>query len=282
MQKLVPAYSGRAFTTVRCHPERIKQPLRWRRPRRVFVNSMSDLFHHDVPDSFIADVFRVMREARQHTFQILTKRPERAVQWFSKIREWNSCMVYQRDAERADFVGKADAWPLPNVWIGISVEDQAAADERIPLLLKISAAVRFLSVEPMLGPISFEGMFANPSNPADGTNMLECIDWVIVGGESGPNARPMHPAWGRSLRDQCEVVGVPFLFKQWGAWEAANVHPQMIPVYVKSCILNTDGTLYHGPSQSRPCGAEGMLWVGRKATNRLLDGAEHNAYPGGK
>jgi protein gp37 len=159
------------------HPDQIELPLRWRRPRRVFVNSMSDLFHESVPESYIRQVFDVMARAPWHVFQILTKRSDRM-------------------AELADDL----PWP-PNVWQGVSVEN---ADYlwRIEDLLKVRAAVRFLSVEPLLGPI--------PCLPLAG------IDWVIVGGESGGGRRPVHPDWVRMIRDQCLDRHVPFFFKQWG------------------------------------------------------------------
>ena len=155
----------------------VEQPLTWRRPRRVFVNSMSDLFHVDVPAAFIARVFATMVAAPQHSFQILTKRPERVVELAGEL-----------------------PWPT-NVWMGTSIERQDYA-WRSSMLRKVPARVRFLSVEPLLGPI--------PRLPLTG------IDWVIVGGESGPGARRMDPEWARSIRDQCVSRAVPFFFKQWG------------------------------------------------------------------
>ena len=158
-------------------PDLLDLPLRWRTPRLVFVNSMSDLFHSGVPDDFIADVFDTMRRASRHTFQVLTKRADRL----------------------ADLAGRLP-WP-PNVWMGVTVED-AGATGRAVALAGVPAAVRFLSVEPLLGPI--------PRLPLDG------IDWVIVGGESGPGARPMARSWVEDVRRQCEARGVAFFFKQWG------------------------------------------------------------------
>lgn len=158
-------------------PERLEQPLRWARPRTVFVNSMSDLFHIEVPEPFIASVFDVMARANWHQFQVLTKR-----------------------AERLERLSRRIAIP-PNVWLGVSVETPAYYS-RIRHLSRIPAAVRFLSCEPLLAPL--------PSLPLVG------IDWVIVGGESGPAARPMQPVWARDIRDQCLQSGVAFFFKQWG------------------------------------------------------------------
>lgn len=193
---------------VKTHPDVLPEPLRWKKPAVVFVNSMSDLFHDDVPAGFIAEVFDVMEKAAQHTFQVLTKRPERML-------DLNL------------------SWP-PNVWAGVSVENQQAADERIPLLLQTPAAVRFLSCEPLLGPVDLLGVRFDSHTRMDVLSgrgvttrsgviaqsipnaFCERIDWVIVGGESGPEARPMHPDWVRSIRDECEIAGVPFFFKQWG------------------------------------------------------------------
>lgn len=162
---------------VTLQPDVVELPLRWRKPRMIFVNSMSDLFHKDVPEEFIARCFAVMARASQHTFQILTKRPERAAA-----------------------MARGLPWPA-NVWMGTSVENADYAG-RIGHLESIPAAVRFLSLEPLLGPI--------PALPLAG------IHWVIVGGESGPGARRMEAAWVRDIRDQCAQCGVPFFFKQWG------------------------------------------------------------------
>lgn len=251
MVRLVPSYAGRAFTDVRCHEDRLDQPLRWKKPRKVFVNSMSDLFHPDVPDLFIDRVFAVMALAPRHTFQVLTKRPGR-------MRDYLGCAEMSiRDEVKYEDIAQSMPWPLPNVWLGVSVEDQATADERIPILLQTPAAVRWISAEPLLGLVNLTLLGADrpyyidalrrnmrstapisldPSPPEE-TGRL---DWVVAGGESGPRARPMHPGWVRSLRDQCAAAGVAFLFKQWGA---------------------------------------SMDRVGKKAAGRLLDGQLHNGYP---
>ncbi len=163
-------------------PERLKQPLAWRKPRMIFVNSMSDLFHERVPEEYIASVFGVMQQASWHTFQILTKRSERL----------------------ADL---ADTLPWPdNVWMGVSVENQRWTT-RIDALRRVPAAIRFLSCEPLLGPLQLD---------------LTGIHWVIVGGESGHGARPMQPAWAHDIRAQCEAARVAFFFKQWGAHNEAG------------------------------------------------------------
>lgn len=168
---------GQTFTDVRVRPARIALPLRWRRSRRIFVNSMSDMFHEEVPVAFIEEVFAVMAQAHWHSFQVLTKRARRLAKIAPRL-----------------------VWPS-NVWQGVSVEN-ADYTWRIGCLQQVPAAVRFLSVEPLLGPI--------PQLP------LEGIHWVIVGGESGPQHRSMDPEWVRDIRDQCLAVGVPFFFKQWG------------------------------------------------------------------
>ena len=162
---------------VALHPDALDIPLRWRKPRTIFVNSMSDLFHEQVPDEFVRDVFGVMEQAYWHRYQVLTKRPERV-------------------ANLTDLL----PWPQ-QVWLGVSVESEAYA-HRIDLLRQSGAAVKFLSLEPLLGPL--------PDLNLDG------IDWVIVGGESGPGARPMAEDWALEIRDQCQDAGLPFYFKQWG------------------------------------------------------------------
>ena len=170
------------------HPERLEQPLAVRQPSLVFVNSMSDLFHEAVPDDYIERVFDVMIRAHRHTYQVLTKRPERMAAWFE---------------ER----GGAALWTDRNVWLGVSVEN-AAFRHRIDTLRSIPAMTRFLSCEPLLGDL--------------GRVELDGIHWVIVGGESGPTryGRRMQPAWARSIRDQCAAAGVAFYFKQWGVYNA--------------------------------------------------------------
>ena len=214
------AYYGRAFTDVACHENRLNQPLRWNKPRLIFVNSMSDLFHEDVPDEFIDKVFAVMALAERHTFQVLTKRPDRM-------------LAYLTTKNRADIIGdnamptvsKNDfgllEWPIKNVWLGVSVEDQETADERIPLLLQTSAAVRWVSAEPLIGPIAMNdcpvGM-SGPLRPYGGTSAdTPKLDWIVVGGESGHHVRTMRAEWVRKLRWDCKKAGVPFFMKQLGA-----------------------------------------------------------------
>lgn len=274
---LGPVMRPRKFTDVQCHQDRLDQPLRWRRARRIFVNSMSDLFHEDVPDQFITDVFGIMALAHWHTFQVLTKRPNRMLEYlckgdhgiiaqFSAIQRVGGISIKPvfaaLDVKRRDEIDWA--WPLRNVWLGVSVENQETADERIPLLLHTPAAVRFLSCEPLLGRVDLTKIDLGwcSTNTLIKAEDMTAIDWVIAGGESGPHARPMHPAWVRSLRDQCHSAGVPFLFKQWGEWlgDLQDGNPND----PKGQELNASG---------------GPLRVGKKAAGRLLDGREHSEYP---
>lgn len=215
-------WGERKFTEVICHEDRLDIPSHWRKPRKIFVNSMSDLFHPDVPDEFIWKVFQSMVYGnRRHTFQILTKRPERMMKWMNanQTKFWHYSET------------KTKLWPDPCIWLGVSVENQETADERIPLLLATPAAVRFISYEPALGPVNLKlvrhepcnhpGCFSHVSHPCEGCGYQAGklpLDWVIAGGESGPFARPAHPDWLRSVRDQCRHAGIPFFFKQWGEW----------------------------------------------------------------
>jgi protein gp37 len=185
--------------TLTLRPGKLDQPIEWRRPRRIFVNSMSDLFHADVPIDYIARVFAVMHTARQHTFQLLTKR-------HGRLRALLSDPTFvARVISHAGGADPALTWPLPNVWVGVSVESERWARIRIPALAEMPAAVRFLSAEPLLGPL-------------DLTPWLTRLDWIIAGGESGRQARPMHPAWPARIAHDCQRAGTAFFFKQWGSW----------------------------------------------------------------
>jgi protein gp37 len=208
-----PVWTGK----VRLVESKLEDPLHWNKPCRVFVNSMSDLFHDSVPFEFIDKVFAVMALCPQHTFQILTKRPERMLDYMTTRR-----VVYYRDyigrevaydgqhGPSVVFVnGQFFPWPLKNVWLGVSVESQQYAEERIPLLLKTPAAVRWVSYEPALGPVDFDKPF--------GIEALGALNWIVVGGESGPGARPFNVEWARSVVAQCKAAGVPCFVKQLGA-----------------------------------------------------------------
>lgn len=261
--KHLPVYVGREFTDVACHQDRLDQPLRWKRPRMVFVNSMSDLFHECVPNEFIDQVFAVMALSKQHVFQVLTKRPERMLRYMHRLGR--SAQLLDKGARSLGYTLAFEgrflvSWPIPNVWLGVSVEDQRAADERIPLLLQAPAAVRWVSAEPLLGSVDLErilwpgkshrvdvlrggywnkeGVLALGSSVDIGerkggftnhSDFPSTLDWVVCGGESGARARLTHPDWARLLRDQCKEAGVPFFFKQTGLWQPlapgeANLH----------------------------------------------------------
>jgi protein gp37 len=256
----------------------LQKPLKWKKPRRIFVCSMSDLFHEGVHFNTIAEVFIKIEQCPQHTFQILTKRPERAVQFF----EWLS--------ETVTWKPKTD-----NVWIGTSVEDQKTANERIPHLLKIPAAVRFLSCEPLLGPVDLKSQISN----------LKSIHWVIAGGESGPGARPMHPDWVRSLRDQCKDAAVPFFFKQWGEYmpfEADIQPPFYNSAYHGNEMYDAHGMNFIDPETGNAGKFKGFRWfdhdtaaimdietncgnctaylkMGKARTGCMLDGKVHREFP---
>lgn len=237
------ASGGRWTGAARFVPEALDLPLRWRKPRRVFVNSMSDLFHDDVTDWQIAKVFAVMAAAPQHTFQILTKRPERMASVLGgEFRAWveesisDDAILWPESAVRrveqmggtyspaqigdegrielcACWEGHTIPWPLPNVWLGVSAEDQARADERIPLLLQTPAAVRFVSCEPLLGAIDLHRFMGVTAEVAHARG----LDWAIVGGESGTRARPCSVEWVRLIVGQCRNAGVRVFVKQLGA-----------------------------------------------------------------
>lgn len=265
------------FTDVVCHEDRLDHPLKVKKGGIVFVNSMSDLFHEDVPFEFIQQVYCSMIEANQHTYLVLTKRVSRALEFFSWIRT--------KSAPRK--IWDKIQFPLSNLWIGVSVEDQATADERIPLLLQIPAAVRFLSCEPLLGRLSLlqskriyisEKYKSDPDFKAKADrceltvlkgNDREYIgpDWVICGGESGHKARPMHPDWARSLRDQCAAAGVPFFFKQWGEFlpEGQPVENDF-ELFARNIRMSADKmNVFHR--------------VGKSKSGHLLDGVEHREFP---
>lgn len=216
-------WGGREFTDVQIHPEKLDEPLHRKKPSVIFVNSMSDLFHGVVPNFFIEKVFEVMNACHQHIFLVLTKRPECADLYFDVAKR-----------------------PNKNIWLGVSVEGQKSAEERIPKLFKLPTQNLFVSAEPLLE------LF-------DISQYLDRVKWVIAGGESGPNARPMHPDWALTIQAQCREAEVPFFFKQNGEWE-----PSLdVPVPHARCNLN--GGI--------------MVRVGKKVAGRFLDGREYLEYP---
>ena len=264
-----PRTSGPGFG-VTFHPEVALEPLRWRKPRKVFVDSMSDLAHARVADEEIALAFAVMALAPQHQFQLLTKRPKRLAKLlarndFRKMMADVAPLIEDGNGgDSADDWLRVNApWPLPNVWIGVSAEDQTRAHLRIPWLLDTPAAVRFVSAEPLLGPLDLRMWLEDDPAKFD----VPPLDWVIVGGESGPKARPMHPDWARDIRDQCTGAGVAYLFKQWGDYVTTDQMPE---------DTFRDWDALHNASTCRP----GMFWrVGKKHAGRELDGRTWDEYP---
>ena len=288
----------------------LRQPLRWQNPRTVFVCSMTDLFFERVPEEWIDRIFAVMALAPQHTFQVLTKRSERMLDYMTSIENdtrggdgrlrdcpgyaggWRGALIegtaqriwMDRNPEGEDpGLWLAVHLPLPNVWLGVSVENQEWANIRIPHLMETPAAVRFLSVEPMLGPVNVDAALWS-LNPW--THPLR-VDWVICGGESGPDARPMHPDWPRRLRDECQASGVPFFFKQHGEWIDVD-GPRLIstlPTWLPGDMwMSPDGAL----DPYRPAALTThhsvyrdslMRRVGKKRAGRKLDGRTWEEMP---
>jgi protein gp37 len=283
--KAGPVWTGE----VRAHEPALMQALKWNRPRRIFWNAHGDLFHENVPDEWIDRLFAVCALTPQHTHMILTKRSAR-------MREWFAADADRRAGIRAAYnaMGYSEVWlpqwPLPNVWLGVSVEDQQRANERIPDLLATPAAVRFISAEPLLGPVdltevSDDGTALDPEcwgdcacdslygydpgcrrNGGDGS-LTRKIDWVIAGGESGPGARAMDTDWARSLRDQCAAAGVAFNFKQHGEWIGVDT-------------LTAEQRQEAGDlDRLRGDPLTGSVWFGKKRAGRMLDGRTHDAFP---
>jgi protein gp37 len=206
-------WGDRQFSDVQFHPERLEYPLKWKKPCRVFVNSMSDLFHHKVTDEQIEQIFEVMKQTPQHTYQVLTKRPERMMEWV------NSWYTEQGSELGADY---RDLPPFENIWLGVSTENQREANKRIPYLRHTHAAVRFLSCEPLLDKIELFEVDGEVSKamaemyPEEMLFPADVIDWIIIGGESGNQARQCHLDWVRSLVQQCQSVDIPVFVKQLG------------------------------------------------------------------
>lgn len=246
---------GKWSNDIRLRPDQLDKPLNWKEPRRIFVCSMSDLFHPKVPFGFIDKVYKVMREAKHHTFQVLTKRPK---------------VLYEYCEQRG-----RGTWPK-NVHIGVSISNQAEANEKIPILLQIPAAVRWLSVEPLLSKIDL-----TPWLNLDSSSL---ISWVVVGGESGPGSRQMHPNWVRSIRDQCVAAGVPFFFKQWGKWGVAELIPndrqKRLRIVGGSEPLSPNTIFKIFPeNENSTIPRTGWVKVGKKKAGRILDGREWNQLP---
>lgn len=301
----------------------LQTPLRWRKPRTVFVCSMTDLFADFVRDEWIDRIFAVMALCPRHTFQVLTKRTKRMRDYMARpgvevrigLEALGLCCDAYEASNGKSTIGQGvvlkatdinpgalDVWPLPNVWLGVSAEDQQTADERIPDLLATPAAVHFVSLEPLLGPIDMTSIARDDGWMIDALRgVYSChhdegfdhgaaleehgdgprIAWVIAGGESGPGARPMHPEWVRSLRDQCKAADVAFCFKQWGAWTPGeNVLSQRGRIetatwFDQQWLRNTENLANEGHRDGEP----DVYRVGKKAAGRLLDGRTHDEFP---
>lgn len=327
LSKAGPVWTGKLALA----PDHIlTQPLRWRRPRRIFVNSMSDLFHEDMPTGWIDHVFAVMALAPQHTFQILTKRSARMREYLTHARrpyeiartflDQLAAGLYPKSAvvdatwpvvsEGDDIDNPTDirigTWPLPNVWLGVTAEDQRRADERIPDLLATPAARRFVSVEPMLGPVDLTAVSPNGIqriNALSGHSTTPDysgwprLDWVICGGESGPNARPMHSDWARGLRDQCAAAGVPYFFKQWGEFlpvgqclpgcgkitGATSVKPGRMRLHYYDAPRQEQQHAFadNGVEAAALADDARTFRVGTRRAGDTLDGRQHHEFPEG-
>jgi protein gp37 len=293
------AVGGRFTGEVRMLPDRLELPLKWRKPRKIFVCDMADLFHEKVDAGFIAQVWAVMAACPQHTFQVLTKRHARmrsllsSTEFVRGVREALNALLdklYENGKITQDIAEDIEAapWPMQNVWCGVSAENQYWADRRIPALLSTPAAVRWVSAEPLLGPIDLGWVngidtlrpdWVGGSGGGSGAPH-PLLDWIVTGGESGPKARPAHPDWFRSIRDQCTDAGVHYFHKQNGAW--APVVPD-----TWENRRETDWQVRHDGYAwplAEPHGSEDgtevtVRKVGKKAAGRLLDGREWNEFP---
>ncbi|WP_305096439.1 phage Gp37/Gp68 family protein [Croceibacterium aestuarii] len=288
--KAGPVWTGK----VRFNEQWLDQPLRWRAPRLIFVCAHGDLFHESVPDEWIDRVFVVMAQSRKHTFQVLTKRAGRMREYLSSFKAapaWDGYVT--RDGKPASGgpdmnpsgmpVFSPDRWPLPNVWLGVSVEDQQRADERREDFAATPAAIKFVSYEPALGPVDWRGW--------------EFVHQIISGGESGPKARPSHPDWHRSARDFCAANGIAYFFKQWGEWAPLDAlrldgEPAVTdgPVTTRkgdvrdwmnryTTFANDAGALRLRGYSFTQHSTDLVYRLGKKRAGRLLDGVEHNGMP---
>ncbi len=303
---------GKWNGTIKFVEEHLLDPLKWKTPRRIFVNSMSDLFHDNVTDGMLDRIFAVMALCPQHTFQILTKRPERMLAYLTVANVMGGWGYYAsqilhkvtgiHDLQRDMAV--APTFPLPNVWLGVSVESDKHRD-RIDVLRQTPAAVRFLSCEPVIADLSLRWLcgwdkihprhlnsdFNIDGRPisTDELDGLRELDWVICGGESGPGARPMHPDWARSLRDQCVAAGVPFFFKQWGEFAEVDgddpvtehdVEDEPLPNQTGNVFVAIDGhVIKHSDEMKVNIGYRWMSRIGKKAAGDLLDGVQWHQFP---
>jgi len=249
------------------------EDLRFRRTR-VFCASLADWLDDEVPIEWLADLLALIHATPNLDWLLLTKRPENFLTRLRQIRDESSCLGHSCGMMAMDW--RAGIAP-ENVWIGTSVENQQAADLRVPSLLSIPAQVRFLSCEPLLGPVEFSDVTRRSDAVSQlGKKALNGIHWVICGGEIGPHARPMHPDWARSLRDQCGAVGVPFFFKQWGCFRPAESAD--FEVASRCGWVALDGTT-HSDNHPRIVTDAMMTLCSKSKAGRLLDGIEHNEFP---
>lgn len=302
-------WGDRKFTDVVCHHDRLAEPEKYRAKwhgKKVFVCSMSDLFHESVPFYFIREVWQIFATFPDTTFQVLTKRPERALEFF----KWVAPVFFDKARQaKAAQLNLPTYLPLPNVWMGVSCENQEQSDKRVPALINIPSVVRFLSCEPMLGPIDIcqSIRLAQHPNVIHTTFFDQQINWVIVGGESGHMARPMHPDWVRNIQRQCATANVPFLFKQWGAHLPLEIDAQPPFFTWSNTGESIDGhtinivdpiTAKAGRYQGRPFmdPFDSMLWCEENNVREcvflmqgnkpkfaaLLDGKEYKEFPQSK
>jgi protein gp37 len=304
----VPRFNGK----IDFSEARLMEPLKWRKPAVVFVGDMADLFHPNVTDEMLDRIFAVMALRPDCLFLVLTKRPERMREYLVKQCKAHNIADCAGNISGQRLSFKLDGFPLPNVWFGVTAESQVAADERVPHLLATPAVRRFVSAEPMLGAINitpyighnahhcrcgwhkteldgswFAGKFTC-HKCGDACSTYDALDWVICGGESGPNARPMHPDWARSLRDQCAAAGAKFFFKPWGEWTphtpvaggdlGGDVRAGRVQIVHQTGQSDVEISIATGGRSTIP-GSRYMARVGKKAAGRLLDGIEHNEVP---
>lgn len=287
--KAGPVWNGQ----IRLNPEWLDKPLQWRRPRRIFVCAHSDLFHEHIPAHWIDLVWARMALAQHHTHQVLTKRSSNACAYLNDPEQPrrvidlidNMTLPTRLNGNRFQARHNLEKGPLPNIWLGVSAEDDERAGPRVADLKQTPAAVRFLSAEPLLAPI--------------GDDKVAGLDWVIVGGESGPGARPMHSDWPRQIRDACAAAGVPFFFKQWGDWapirdlpankadDFYHPAPERDPEAIRRCkidhlVMHSDGSLHRGYGPEVYAGGTDhmlMFQCGKATAGRALDGITHDAMP---
>jgi len=312
--KAGPVWTGE----VRFNAQWLSQPLQHRRGRMIFVAAHGDLFHDKVETAWLDQIFAVMALCPQHVFQVLTKRPERALAYLGDpptvARVYDIVMdmavldevpvlltvpgVVPTTVPKGWQVVSLGAWPLANVWLGTSVEDQTRADERIPQLLATPAAVRWISAEPLLGPVdlnrihehfetmgggsldtwesAINGKRFDPWSDGDIDGMPK-LDWVVVGGESGSGARPMHPDWANALRAQCASACVPFFFKQWGSWAPTGFRSTEASGDTR--VAWPDGSVGPGEAAARGGPGEHLAHLSSALAGRLLDGVTHDGMP---